>query len=30
VARNPQMLDIPAILDCAEAINNLSGLIEFK
>jgi hypothetical protein len=24
------VIDIPAVLDCADAINNLSGLIEFK
>src|SRR5262249_21762356 len=24
------VIDIPAVLDCADTINNLSGLIEFK
>jgi hypothetical protein len=24
------VIDIPTVLDCADAINNLSGLIEFK
>jgi len=24
------VIDIPAGLDCADAINNLSGVIEFK
>src|SRR6516164_3286514 len=24
------VIDIPAVLDCADAIDNLSGLIEFK
>jgi hypothetical protein len=24
------VIDIPAVLDCADAINDFSGLIEFK
>ena len=26
----PPEIDFPAVVDCAGAINNLSGLIEFK